>query len=581
MNVLGLNAYHGDSSACLVQDGELVAAAEEERFRRIKHWAGFPTESIRYCLLEAGLGLNAIDHVAINQDPRSNLWRKIRYGLLKRPNLSLVADRLRNRSKRQDFRGILADSFGPEFSGQVHSVDHHVAHLASSFLVSPFQESCIASVDGFGDFASAAWGIGTGSKISVDGQVHFPHSLGLFYQALTQYLGFPKYGDEYKLMGLAAYGRPCLMDEMRHIVCLEADGTFSLDLDYFLHHSTRVPYVWDNGEPTVGPLFSRKLEDLLGPARLQGAEITQRHKDIAHSTQVMYEDAFFSLLIALHQKHRSDSLALAGGCAMNSVANGKVTLRTPFKNVYVQAAAGDAGGAIGAALHVSHLVASASLARFHMNHAYWGPSFPDAYIERLLASHKGRFDAAHCSIQRYDALTLCQHAAKSIADGKVLGWFQGRMEWGPRALGNRSILCDPRRTDMKEILNAKIKRRESFRPFAPSILREAVAEWFEIDEDVPFMMQVLQFRPEKRDLVPAVVHVDGSGRLQTVERGSNPLYYDLIKEFRDITSIPMILNTSFNENEPVVCQPEQAVDCFLRTRMDALVMGSYFVERKD
>ncbi len=581
MNVLGLNAYHGDSSACLVRDGQLVAAAEEERFRRIKHWAGFPTESIRYCLMEAGLDLSAIDHVAINQNPRSNLWRKIAYGLLKRPNLSLVADRLRNRSKREDFRRILANSFGPGFSGQVHAVDHHLSHLASGFLVSPFETSCVASVDGFGDFASAAWGIGTGSRISVDGQVHFPHSLGLFYQALTQYLGFPKYGDEYKVMGLAPYGRPSLMDEMRRIVHLEVDGTFSLDLDCFLHHSTRVPYAWDNGEPTVGPLFSRKLENILGPARLQGTEITQRHKDIAHSIQAMYEDAFFSLLNALHRKHRSDSLALAGGCAMNSVANGKVTLRTPFKKVYVQAAAGDAGGAIGAALHVSQLVASASLPRFHMDHAYWGPSFPDACIEGLLASHKERLDAANCSIQRHDARTLCHRAAKSIANGKVLGWFQGRMEWGPRALGNRSILCDPRRTDMKDILNAKIKRRESFRPFAPSILREAVAEWFEIDDDVPFMMQVFQFRPEKRDMVPAVVHVDGSGRLQTVERESNPLYYDLIKEFRDITSVPMILNTSFNENEPVVCRPEQALDCFLRTHMDALAMGSYFVERKD
>lgn len=580
MIVLGINAYHGDSSACLVRDGRLVAAAEEERFRRIKHWAGFPSEAIRYCLREAGVGLADVNHFAINRDPKANLFRKIGFMLTQRPNLKFVMDRLRNAREVTTFEDELALAFpGERLTGAMHHVEHHLAHLASAFLVSPFEEAVVVSVDGFGDFASAAWGVGRGSTIEVEDKVYFPHSLGIFYQALTQYIGFPHYGDEYKVMGLAPYGEPRFLEQMQHIVNLKSDGSFRLDLQYFRHVREKVAYEWEDGVPVVGTLFTPALEVLLGPARQVGEELTQRHKDIARSIQAMYEKAFFHLLNALHRRHKMPALALAGGCAMNSVANGKIYANTPFTRVYIQSAAGDAGGAIGAAFETWHRVSGAPR-DFVMDHAYWGPEASDEEIEKLLAARRTELEQQGCQVERLNGLdALCGRAAQSIAAGKVVGWFQGRMEWGPRALGNRSILGDPRRADMKDILNLKIKRRESFRPFAPSILREAVPEWFETDDDVPFMMQVFQIRPEKRGEIPAVTHVDGSGRLQTVTRGTNAPYYKLIESFRAITGVPIVLNTSFNENEPVVCRPEEALDCFLRTKMDDLFLGSWALTR--
>ena len=581
MLVLGVNAFHGDSSACLVRDGTLVAAAEEERFRRIKHWAGFPSESIRYCLAAAGVGLGDVDHVAINQDANANLGRKLAYLVTKRPDLSLVLDRIRNKRERVGIDQHLADAFpGQSFRGQIHPVEHHVAHLSSAFHVSPFDEAVVVSVDGFGDFASAAWGIGRGTNIEVEDRVYFPHSLGIFYQALTQFVGFPHYGDEYKVMGLAPYGEPRFLDEMRRIVLLQGDGSFRLNLDCFRHHREKIDYEWENGAPTVGALWAPALEDLLGPARKADEPLAQHHKDIARSVQAMYEEAFFNLLAALHARHKVDRIAIAGGCGMNSVANGKVTLRSQFREVYVQSAAGDAGGAIGAAFSVWHALGGKR--GFVMDHAYWGPAASDDEVRALLAARAADVDAAGCRVEHIaDEGELCRRTAVAVADGQVVGWFQGRMEWGPRALGNRSILCDPRRADMKGILNLKIKRRESFRPFAPSILREAVPDWFELDGDVPFMMQVYPIRLEKRAAIPAVTHVDGSGRLQTVGRDTNLRYYRLIEAFRDLTGVPMVLNTSFNENEPVVCRPEEALECFLRTKMDVLVVGGFMIRRND
>ena len=580
--VLGLNAYHGDSSACLVRDGTLIAAAEEERFRRIKHWAGFPAEAIRYCLAEAGIGLAGIDVVAINQDAGANLWKKVAYTATRRPDLALVLDRIRNKRERAGVAAELAQLFpGERLRAEVRQIEHHLAHLGSAFLVSPFEEAVAVSVDGFGDFASAAWGVGRGNRIEVEDKVYFPHSLGIFYQALTQYLGFPNYGDEYKVMGLAPYGEPRFLAQMRNIVTLEAGGAFRLNLDYFRHHREKVEYEWESGEPSVGNLYAPQLADLLGPVRGKDEPLTQRHKDIARSVQAMYEEAFFHLLNCLHQRHRLDALTLAGGCAMNSVANGRVYRSTPFKRVYVQSAAGDAGGAIGAAFVAWHQMQPAvPLPRFVMGHAYWGPHFSDDSIGALLDAKQAGIAAQGCTVTRSgDEAALCRRSAQAIVAGQVVGWFQGRMEWGPRALGNRSIIGDPRRADMKDILNLKIKRRESFRPFAPSILREHVAEWFEQEDDVPFMMQVYPVRQEKRALIPAVTHVDGSGRLQTVTREANPRYYALIEAFNALTGVPMVLNTSFNENEPVVCLPQQALDCFLRTRMDLLVIGNWIVER--
>jgi carbamoyltransferase len=584
MVILGINAYHGDSSACVLVDGRLVAAAEEERFRRVKHWAGFPSRAIDYCLGEARVRLSDVDHVAVNQDARANLWRKVAYTALRRPEPAMVLERLRRKRRRARVEEALAAALpGQSFAGKVHAVEHHLAHLASAYLVSPFPEAVAVSVDGFGDFASAAWGPGRGGDVRVDDRIYFPHSLGIFYEAMTRHLGFAKYGDEYKVMGLAPYGEPRFMPQMRRLVRLAPGGKFSLDLAYFRHHREKVAYQWENGEPLMGNVGAAALEELLGPARPADAPLEERHRDIARSTQAMYEEAFFHLLEHLSGTYRMDALALAGGCAMNSVANGKVYARSAFRKLYVQAAAGDAGGAIGAAFVAWRAVArgvGAPPERFVMRHAYWGPAFDAAAIARLLEDRRGEIQAQGCvaRVER-DEGALCRAAAEAIAEGHVVGWFQGRMEWGPRALGNRSILGDPRRADMKDILNLKIKRRESFRPFAPSILREATAEWFTTDDDVPFMMQVYPVREEKRALVPAVTHVDGSGRLHTVTERDNPRYHRLIAAFRDLTGVPMVLNTSFNENEPVVCAPGEALDCFLRTRMDLLVLGETIVRR--
>jgi carbamoyltransferase len=583
MYILGLNTFHGDSSACLLLDGNVIAAAEEERFRRIKHWAGFPSEAIGYCLAEAGIDLTQVAHIAINQDDKANLGKKIAYTVSARPDLSFLLDRLRNKRKRNGVRDYLSTFFPCQrFGGQVHHVEHHFAHMSSAFYGSPFEDAVAVSVDGFGDFASAAWGVGCGTVLNVEDKVYFPNSLGIFYQALTQFIGFPNYGDEYKVMGLAPYGRPAYLGQMRQIVRLQSDGRFELNLDYFLHHKEKLDMEWEGGLPTVGRLFSPALENLLGPARKYDEPLAREHMDIAHSVQVMYEEAFFYLLNTLHARHRLDRLVVAGGCGMNSVANGKIRLLTPFKQVYVHAAAGDAGGAIGAALAVWHKVgghAAEQRGRVH-DHAYWGPQFSNEQIADVLQHRIAQVDAEGCSVERVDDLpTLYRQVAACIADGQVIGWFQGRMEWGPRALGNRSILGDPRRADMKDILNLKIKRRESFRPFAPSVLCSAVSEWFEQNDDVPFMMQVYQIRADKRAQIPAVTHVDGSGRLQTVYEHTNPRYHGLISAFHDLTGIPMVLNTSFNENEPVVCRPEEALDCFLRTKMDMLVMGNWAVRR--
>ncbi|MBM4009915.1 MAG: carbamoyltransferase [Planctomycetes bacterium] len=582
--IIGVNAYHGDASACLVKDGVLVAAAEEERFRRIKHWAGFPSEAIKHCLAVGSVRAADVDHVAVNRRPSANLLQKALFAFSKRPSLEAVANRLKNAAKVASLEDAFSAATGTsrsELRATFHAIEHHRAHLASAFYVSPFEEAAVVSVDGFGDFVSTMWGHGKATRIAVADEVAFPHSLGLFYLAMTQFLGFPHYGDEYKVMGLAPYGTPLHLDKMQSIVRLKPGGRFELDLDYFVHHTEGVSMVWEGGEPTIGRVFDDRLVGLLGPVRGKDEPLTQYHKDLAASMQAMYEKAFFHILNHVQQATGSRRLCLAGGCAMNSVANGKVFQQTPFQDIYIQSAAGDAGGAIGAAFAVWHesLLKPRS---FVMDHAYLGPSFGEDEISGLLQDREHDLRAANCVRERVDCEDkLCRRTAEAIAQGKVVGWFQGRMEWGPRALGNRSILGDPRRGDMKDILNLKIKRRESFRPFAPSILRETVSEWFETDYDVPFMLQVYQIREEKRSTIPAVTHVNGSGRLQTVTKEQNPRYHRLISAFQANTGVPVILNTSFNENEPVVCRPVEALDCFLRTRMDVLVLGDWYLSREE
>jgi carbamoyltransferase len=580
--ILGLNAFHGDSSACLLQDGKLIAAVEEERLNRVKHWSGFPIEAITYCLGEAGLKIEDVEHIAINRDPKANKWKRIGYVLKRRPSLALIRNRLGNIRNVKSIEETVAAAFPSKtIKAQFHNVEHHEAHLASAYLVSDFDEAVCLSVDGFGDFSSCAWGIGRGNRMSIDGRIYFPHSLGIFYSVITQFIGFPFYGDEYKVMGLAPYGEPKYLDEMKELVKIQADGRFELNLKYYRHHRENVHYTWKNCAPEIGKLYSPELLNLLGPERNGKDEpLEQKHKDLARSAQVMYEQCLFVLLQRLHDEYKCDNLALSGGCAMNSVANGKVYLNSSFKRMYLPAAAGDAGGAVGSAYVVHHRLQPGAK-REYLRGAYIGPHSSNDELEALVDKRKTDIQAAGCEIRRIDDEDeLCRLTAEAIAEGGVVGWFQGRLEWGPRALGNRSILGDPRRANMKDILNQKIKRRESFRPFAPSILREEVGNWFEQDDDVPFMMQVFQFRENKRAKVPAVCHADNSGRLQTVHADTNPRYHRLIGAFRDITGVPLLLNTSFNENEPVVCRPVEALDCFLRTKMDILVLGDWLVRRR-
>ncbi len=583
MNILGINAYHGDASAVLLVDGQLAAAVEEERFRRIKHWAGFPEESIRACLKISGISPKEIDAFAISRNPQANALRKALYTLSTHPGTSLLRDRLRNAYRVQQISPLIARTLGLEpacVQRRMRRVEHHPSHLASAFYVSGFEESAVCAIDGFGDFVSTSLAVGQGPRLRLLDRTFFPHSIGMLYLALTQYLGFPKYGDEYKVMGLAPYGSPDHADRLRQLIRLEPDGRFALDLSFFRHASDGVTMTWEGGEPALGPTFSPKLERLLGPARKPDEPIQPRHEAIAASLQQIFEEISLHVLRALYEKTRIPRLCLAGGCAMNSVLNGKIREKTPFKELYVQPAAADNGTALGAALFVQHEILNRPR-RFAMEHAYWGPEFGEPELARALQAARPELDRQGCRCARaQNDEDLCGRVARLLSEGKIIGWFQGRMEWGARALGNRSILADPRRPDMRDILNTKIKLREKFRPFAPSILEEALHDYFVGAVPDPFMIQVYPVRPEKRSVIPAVTHVDGSGRLQTVNRSQNPLYWRLLKAFGSLTGVPVLLNTSFNENEPIVHAPAEALDCFLRTQMDVLVLGQTVVEKK-
>jgi carbamoyltransferase len=583
--VLGLSAFHADASAAALAGGNLVAAVEEERFRRVKHWAGFPREALAFCLAELGCDLGAVEAVAVSRQPRAYLLRKAALALSHPRSLWRAASRARNLAQVAALAPRLAAELGAARVPRLHPVEHHLAHLASAFFCSPFDEAACLSVDGFGDFVSTMLAAGRGTAIEVLERVHFPHSLGQLYTAVTQYLGFPDFGDEYKVMGLAAYGEPSFAAALGTIVPALPDGTFRLDLGYFRHLAEGVDMTWDDGAPRLGPLYTPALERLLGPARRPGEELTQRHKDVAASLQRVYEERFFALVRAVVRRTGLKRLALAGGCAMNSLANGKLFERAGIDEVYIQAAAGDAGTALGAALWVHHAVLGAPR-ELVMEHCYWGPGYGEAEARRALAAALpacgGRDgDCGEVRIaSTADPARLAADTATALARGEVVGWYQGRAEWGPRALGNRSILADPRRGDMKELLNRKIKRRESFRPFAPSVLEERTGDWFTLAYPDPFMIKVYPIRPEKRPLIPAVTHADGTGRLQTVSRRANPLFWQLIRAFEQATGVPMVLNTSFNENEPIVNTPAEALDCFLRTRMDRLVLGSITLTRQ-
>ncbi len=576
MIIVGISAYHGDAAAALVVDGQLVAAAAEERFTRIKHCAGFPSHAVRACLEVAGIKPEEVDHFAIGRDPRANLVRRALFAIGNRPSLGLVSDRARNAGRIRRTAEAIAEPLGLDHdrvARRTRRIEHHRAHLASAFFVSPFDTAAACAIDGFGDFASTSWAIGEGATLQILRRVHFPHSLGLVYLAITQHLGFLEYGDEYKVMGLAPYGEPDYADRLRRLVHLDADGGFQLDLSFFRHATEPVILTWEAGRPTVDRVYTPKLEALLGPARKPGDPLEPRHEAVAASLQTVFEDGVCHVLNALQRRTGLRRLCLAGGCAMNSVANGKLRERTPFEEIYVQPAAGDDGTALGAAFQAWHHL-SGRPRDFVMEHAAWGPEFGPEAMREAIDGRRGDLKRQGCTVSEIAADDeLCRWTADRIAEGKIVGWFQGRMEWGARALGQRSILADPRRRDMREIINARIKLREKFRPFAPSILEDALDEYFAVAAPDPFMTHVYPVRPEKRNAIPAVVHVDGSARLQTVSRASHPLYWQLLTAFARRTGVPVLLNTSFNENEPIVHTPEEALDCYLRTEMDVLVLG--------
>jgi carbamoyltransferase len=578
MTILGINAYHANASAAIVVDGKLVAAVEEERLNRVKYAAGLPVRAVQYCLGKAGVKLEEVDHIAIPRDPWARLLTKLRYAV-RMPRFALDRARVMKR-----FAGIheeLASALGvaPEkIRARFHRIEHHRAHLASTYFASPYDRAAVLSADGLGDFASAMWATGEGPRMSFLGEIAFPHSLGMFYTALTQYLGFWKFGDEYKVMGLAAYGQPEFLDEFRRIVWADRPLSFRLGLEYFTHQSQGADMTWRDADrtPVLGRLFSSYLEQRLGLARKPEEPLRGRHYNLAASMQAALEEVLVAHWIALAQKTGQKTLCLAGGVAFNCVSNGKIFDRTPFERVFVQPAAGDAGLSVGAAFAVNHQILGRPR-EFAMDHAYWGPGFSPAEMRQAVERSGIVKDGAQ--IAELDEAALLRTTAEHIAAGKIVGWFQGATEWGPRALGNRSILADPRRPEMKDILNRRIKHRESFRPFAPSILEEAVGEFFEKTHPSPFMTFAYPVRSEKRSVIPAPTHVDGTARLQTVSQTANPLYWKLLRAFGDLTGVPVVLNTSFNDNEPIVCRPEEALECFRRTQMDVLVMGSIILEK--
>ena len=581
MHVLGINADQADVSAVLLRDGQLLVALEEERFRRVKHCRGFPSAAIRRCLELGGIDASQIDHVAVNGLPRANLLRRVLFTLGQRPRPSELGARLAKMRSQGAVSGELASAFGlpPDRLAPIHRVEHHISHLGSAYFVSPFDDAAVCSMDGVGDFASASLARGQGSKLELLGKTYFPHSLGKLYTAVTQYLGFTNHGDEYKVMGLAAYGQPTLVDELSQLVTLLHEGKFRLDLSFFSKPGALPVGQPRTESPVFGPyaLYGPKLEQLLGPARRPGEALTGRHEDIACSLQSVFERVALHVLNGLWERTRNPRLCLAGGCFMNSVLNGRIREATPFEEIFIQPAAGDNGTALGAAFTLwNHRLGNPR--SFVMEHAYFGTHYADADVERALTALGGT-DGRFQVFTRLHPDAICRMTAQLIADGAVVGWFRGRMEWGARALGARSILADPRRAEMRERINATIKAREGFRPFAPSILQAALPEYFTGAVPDPFMVQVYPVSRAKRNLIPAVTHVDGTSRPHAVNPSSNGSYHRVIQEFERITGIPIVLNTSFNENEPIVESPQQALDCFVRTGMDAVVLENAVVRR--
>ncbi len=573
--ILGLNAYHAGASAAILIDGQPVAAIAEERLNRVKYYARFPTLAIQKCLDIAGLRFKDIDYLAVGRDPKANDLQKLGY-LLKNP--TSLPDLLIVNAKRSvlnDLKAVLASECHVarrELRFKQINVEHHLAHTASAYFISPWERCAGFSIDGSGDFATVMLTRCEGTRIEIKQRVYVPHSLGSLYTMVCDFIGYRKYGDEGKVMGLAPYGEDAYAEDFDRMVEL-TDKAFKLNLRYFMPFGSEQGITYsDSGEMIINRQYSDYMVERFGAPREPGTELSKRDKDLAFGMQRVFEKAYMHLLHVLHDLVPEDNIAMAGGVVLNSVANGHVFDETPFRKTVIQPAAGDEGLALGAALYVSQSILKEK-ERYVMVDAYLGPDYSDAEIKSAL-------DQNHVPYVQPGRDGLLQSTVSEIEAGSVVGWFQGKMEWGPRALGNRSILANPSLKNMKDVLNARIKRREWFRPFAPSILAERQAEIFEHDQPSPFMLHVYKIRPDWRDRLVAVNHVDNTGRLQTVAREENPLYYDLIKMYGEKTGVPVILNTSFNENEPIVCNPEEAVDCFLRTKMDVLVIGPFVCKKE-
>ncbi|MCZ4341621.1 hypothetical protein O4H52_08410 [Sphingomonadaceae bacterium G21617-S1] len=577
--ILGINAFHADSAACLLIDGKLVGAVAEERLGdREKHSSRFPAHAIRHLLASNGLKLSDIGHVAMARNTDANRRAKMAWVAANPVRGVRAALQHRRRAGQTEdmatLLGAACDEDPARLRFQLVPVEHHLAHISSAYYVSPFESLTAGfSYDASGDFASAMAARCEGSRVDILDSVTLPDSLGFFYTALCQFIGFDWFGEEYKVMGLAPYGEDRFRDVMADLVKLPDNGWYRLGRRYFgMHEGGESGAVDPSGQVIMGRFFTDALKERLGEPATRG-EVTQREMDIARSVQVRFEEAAIHCLSRLHRLVPSEQLVMAGGCALNGVANARILRETAFRQPYLQAAASDDGTCVGAAFWTWHNILGRD-ERFHMEHAFWGPDHGDEAQRKAI-------ETAGYDVEEFPSPeAVVPRAAKLIADGAVVGWYQGRSEWGPRALGNRSILANPAISNMKDIINAKIKRRESFRPFAPSVLAEDVGTYFEQDVYSPFMMHVVKVRPEYRERLPAITHVDGTGRLQSVSPGSNALYHRLISEVKRHTGFGVVLNTSFNENEPIVDTPGQAFSCFARTEMDALAIGRYLVTKQ-
>ncbi len=581
MIILGLNIFHAESSACIIKDGKILASCEEERFTYVKNFAGFPLNSLQYCLRAANINsINDVDYISINSNPYYNIKEKLIYAFKKIFSVNFIP-RLTFLRKKHDVYKVLRENFKEKYKKKVNYVPHHRSHISLAFLSSGMKEAIGFSYDAAGDFSTAEAYLCRENGMQLIKKTIFPHSLGILYQAMTQFVGFKKYGEEYKFMGLASYGEPVFVDQIRKLVFPDKDNLFKLNLKYFRHQKIGFSFNFETCSPSYQDLFSSELEKLLGPSLDSNENIGKREMDIAKSTQQVFEEIVFQILIDLEKKFKIKNLVLSGGCSFNSSLNGKIYEKTNFKNIYIPSNCGDAGGALGSALDTLFHYDKKNFSPLKLEKSYLGPKYSDEYIENSVIKNLNKNLKNKIQIKKFiEDIELFDFVSNELMNSKIVSWFQGELEFGPRALGNRSILADPRRKEMKDIINKKIKLRESFRPFAPSILIDKFSDYFNYKQSIPFMNQVIKVKENMKKKIPAVVHVDGTARAHTVSKENNAKYYGLIKNFYEKTGIPILLNTSFNIDGPICESPEDAYDCFINSDLDLLILGNWVLIKK-